>query len=136
MLIRLILLFTVVPFIELYILLKLATVIGAAQTLLIVVLTGILGGTLAKMEGWRTVRKIREEFAQGIVPSGRLVDGVLILAGGLLLLTPGILTDLAGLGLLIPLTRGAVKRWIRRKLEDKVRRGELRVTVHSDLDSQ
>jgi len=134
MLLRLILLFTIVPFIELYILLRLATVIGALETLLIVVLTGVLGGTLAKMEGWRTWRSIREDLSRGIVPSGRLVDGVLILAGGLLLLTPGILTDLLGFALLIPLTRTAIKRSVRRRFEEKVRRGELRVEIRPGDD--
>jgi UPF0716 protein FxsA len=134
MLVRLILLFTIVPFVELYILLELGRVIGALETLLIVIVTGIVGGTLAKMEGWRTWRKIREDLSRGIVPSGRLVDGVLILAGGLLLLTPGILTDIIGFSLLIPLTRRALKGYIRRRFEEKIRRGEYRVEMHMGDD--
>lgn len=134
MLLRLILLFTIVPFIELYILFELARLIGALETLLIVIITGVVGGTLAKMEGLRTWRKIRQDFSMGIVPSQRLVDGVFILAGGLLLLTPGVLTDLVGFSLLLPPTRNTLKRYLRRRLEEKVRRGEFRVEIHPGDD--
>jgi UPF0716 protein FxsA len=123
MLIRLILLFTIVPFVELYLLLELAARIGAIETLAVVIVTGIVGGALARMEGWKTWRRIQEDLARGIMPSGRLVDGVLILAGGLLLLTPGVLTDGAGFLLLIPFTRAGIKRHLRRKFEDRIRRG-------------
>lgn len=136
MLLRLILFFTIVPFVELYILFKLATLIGALGTLLIVIVTGVLGGTLAKMQGLRTWRKVQEDASRGIVPSGPLVDGVLILAGGLLLLTPGILTDLVGFSLLIPPTRNAMKAHIRRRFEEKIRRGEYRVEMHIGDDLQ
>lgn len=134
MLFWLILFFVAVPFLELYILFKLATVIGAGVTLLIVILTGVVGGTLAKMQGWRTWRKIHDDLAQGIMPSGRLVDGLLILMGGLLLLTPGILTDLMGFALLVPFTRTLIKGSLRRRFERKIREGGFEVRIHTGDD--
>jgi UPF0716 protein FxsA len=134
MLFRLILLFVTVPFLELYILFKLATVIGPAETLLVVIVTGIAGGTLAKMQGWRTWKEINDDLARGIMPSGRLVDGLLILAGGLLLLTPGILTDLVGFSLLVPFTRTLIKGTLRRRFERKIREGGFEVRIHTGDD--
>jgi len=134
MLFYLVLLFITIPFIELYILFKLSTVIGPGATLLVVIVTGILGGTLAKMQGWRTWRKINEDLARGIMPSGRLVDGLLILAGGLLLLTPGILTDLVGFSLMVPFMRTFIKRTLRRRFERKIREGGFEVRIHTGDD--
>jgi len=130
MLFRLILLLTIVPFVELYILFKLASVIGPLETLAIVIITGVAGGTLAKMEGWRTWRGIQQDLARGVMPSGRMADGLLILAGGLLLLTPGIITDVVGFLLLIPLTRKMVKGWLRRKFERRIRQGGYQVRIN------
>lgn len=105
MLIRLILLLTVVPFVELTILLKLADRFSWQVTLGIVVLTGILGGILARLEGIKVLTRIRSEMASGIPPTGALVEGLLILVAGLVLVTPGVLTDACGFLLLVPPVR-------------------------------
>lgn len=127
---RLVLLFTLLPLIELYLLIKVGSYLGAARTILLVLGTGVIGAYLARLEGWRTWRKMQDNLNRGIAPTGDLVDGVLILAAGLLLITPGILTDIVGLGLLFPPTRSALKDYLRRKLEEHAR--STHIEIHLD----
>jgi UPF0716 protein FxsA len=117
MLVRLICLFVLIPLVELYLLIKVGGLIGAGPTVAIVVLTGILGGLMAKRQGFVVLRRIRRSLEEGILPTGSLVDGLFVLAGGLLLLTPGLLTDLTGILALWPRTRRLFKRWIRRRFQ-------------------
>ncbi len=126
----LILLFTVVPVIELALLIKVGQYIGAAYTLGIVVITGIVGAYLAKLQGLLTLRRIQDDINQGIMPADRLFDGVLILCSGILLLTPGFITDLIGLMGLIPLTRRFFKRWLSRKIRNMISQGRV-ITITS-----
>ena len=102
MFIRLLILFTVVPLVELALLIKLGNLIGLWPTILIVIATGVLGAALARSQGTRTVGAIRAELAQGRAPTESLINGLLILVGGVVLLTPGLLTDLLGFSLLVP----------------------------------
>ena len=106
MFVRLLILFTVVPLIELALLIKLGNLIGLWPTISIVIVTGVLGAALARNQGTRTVVAIRAELAEGRAPTESLLNGLLILVGGVVLLTPGLLTDLLGFSLLIPLTPG------------------------------
>lgn len=126
---RLVLMFTLIPLIELYLLIKVGSYLGAGLTVLLVLGTGVIGAYLARLEGWRTWRKMQEDLSRGITPAGNLVDGVLILAAGLLLITPGILTDVVGLGLLFPPTRSALKEYLRRKLEEHARSTHIEIHV-------
>ncbi|MBU4149883.1 MAG: FxsA family protein [Candidatus Omnitrophica bacterium] len=126
----LILLFTVVPLIELALLIKIGQYIGAGNTIAIVILTGITGAYLAKMQGLITLRRIQEDVNQGIMPTDKLFDGVLILCSGILLLTPGLLTDMAGFVGLIPLTRNLFKRWLKSKIEHIINQGKV-ITITS-----
>lgn len=105
---KLLLLFTVVPAVELYLLIWLGQHIGAGSTVLIIIATGAVGATLAKREGLGVLRKIQEETLQGLPPGDRLIEGVLVLVGGVLLITPGVLTDLTGILLIMPWTRRRV----------------------------
>ena len=114
---RLLLLFTIVPLTELYLLLRVGSVLGVGLTILLVVGTGVVGAYLARLEGWRTLRQMQDNLHNGIAPTGELIDAALILGAGLLLITPGIVTDMVGFSLLLPLTRAALKRAIRRRLE-------------------
>lgn len=123
MLFRLILLFTIIPFVELAILIYLGTIIGALYIMLIVVVTGILGAILARYQGLSTLSKIRSNIESGIIPANELFDGALILAGGLLLLTPGIITDITGFVLLVPYTRRIVRRLSRSLMLRKIDTG-------------
>jgi len=97
--------FICLPFAELYVLLKVGRSLGAGPTLGLVVLTGVAGAGLARMQGLRVLRRVQEAFAAGRLPAGELLDGVLVLIAALLLITPGFLTDAAGLLLLVPWTR-------------------------------
>jgi len=110
MLPRLLVLFIIVPLIELYLLLLVGHLVGALWTLLIIVLTGCLGGYLARREGFSVLRRIREGLDMGELLRGELLDGAVILISGALLITPGMVTDFLGLLGLLPLTR----RWLRR----------------------
>lgn len=127
---RLFLLFTIVPLIELYFLIKVGTYIGALNTILLIIATALLGAYLARMEGLRTLRQINDNLAQGILPAEELIDGLLIFAGGVLLITPGVLTDVFALFLLIPFTRTIFKRWLRRKFDRMVASGNIRLYTH------
>jgi UPF0716 protein FxsA len=126
----LILLFTMVPVIELVLLIKVGQHIGAGSTIMIVIFTGVAGAYLARMQGLSTLQKIQNEVNQGQMPAERLFDGVLILCSGILLLTPGFITDLIGLMGLLPLTRNLLKKWLKRKTRDMVDRGEV-ITITS-----
>jgi UPF0716 protein FxsA len=121
------LVFTIVPLVELFILLKIGSHIGALNTLLLVVLTALLGTLLVRLEGLRTLRQIQSSLSQGQIPAEELIDGVLIFAGGILLLTPGVLTDLCALILLFPYTRMHFKRWLRRRFDRMVASGNVRL---------
>ena len=115
MLFRLILLFVLVPLVELFLLLKLGSHIGVGPTVAIVVATGVFGGAMARMQGFAALRRIRESLDRGVLPTDSLVDGLFVLAGGLLLLTPGLITDVVGFLALLPPTRSRLKVWIKRR---------------------
>lgn len=123
MLARLIAVFVLVPLLDLAILVRLGGVIGFWPTVGLVVATGTAGAILARSQGLRVLRGIRTEMSVGQIPSTRLLDGLLVLIGGTLLLTPGLLTDLAGFLLLIPPSRTRLLRALRRRVEKTVRSG-------------
>jgi UPF0716 protein FxsA len=95
------------------------------------VITGILGALLARLEGLRTLRQIMQSISRGIVPAEELVDSVLIFVAGIVLVTPGVLTDAMGLFLLVPYTRTIFKRWLRRKLDHMVSSGKFQIHYRS-----
>jgi UPF0716 protein FxsA len=128
----LLLLFIAVPLIELAILIKLGSLVGLLPTIALVIVTGVAGASLARSQGLRVLLQIRQELAAGRVPVDRLMDGLLILIAGALLLTPGLLTDLVGLAVLIPGPRDFVKRQLGRKLTALARSGRFNVTVITD----
>ena len=117
MLLKLFLAFTIIPIIEIYLLIEIGSVFGALTAVTLVILTGFLGAFLARMQGLQTLYRIQESLREGRMPSGELLDALLIIIAGLVLLTPGFLTDSAGFLLLIPATRNAIKNWLRRQIE-------------------
>jgi UPF0716 protein FxsA len=127
MLARLFLLFTIVPMAELYLLIKIGSTLGAFNTILLIVITGILGALLARLEGLRTLRQITNSLNQGIVPAEELVDSVLIFVAGVVLVTPGVITDIMGLFLLFPYTRTIFKRWLRKRFDRMVSTGNMQI---------
>jgi len=117
MLLKLFLAFTVVPAIEIYLFITVGGHIGILKTMLLVVATGFAGAYLARLQGLQTMLRVRQSLALGRMPTQELMDAVLILAAGLLLLTPGFLTDAVGLLLLFPECRRYVKQYLRNRLE-------------------
>ena len=126
MLFYLFLLFTLVPLVELAILVWIGGQTEWWVPILLVIATGIIGAALARWQGWQAVERIRSDVREGRIPAAAIIDGVLILIAGILLVTPGILTDLVGFAFLIPPLRSLVKRgvaaWIRRNFEVRVTR--------------
>ena len=121
----LILLFTILPALELVILIKVGSNIGALNTIAMVIVIGVIGAALARYEGFRVLMKVQDSIAKGIMPSAELLDGFMILAGGIALLTPGFITDVLGLFLLFPATRAGIKWLLRRKFESMIKQGQV-----------
>lgn len=107
---RLFLLFTIVPLVELLILGWLSARVGLFTTLLIVIVTGIVGAALARRQGLAVLAGIQSESATGRAPTSALIDGAMILVAGALLVTPGIVTDCVGFSLLVPQVRARLRR--------------------------
>jgi UPF0716 protein FxsA len=124
---RLALLFIGLPLLELYILIKIGSYLGAFQTIALIIFSGVLGLLLARLEGLRTLHQIRQNLSQGILPAEEMLDSVLIFAGGVLFVVPGVITDFAALVLLIPFTRTIFKRWLRRRFDRAVAKGNVRL---------
>ena len=123
MLLRLILLFTLIPFFELFLLLKIADKTSAQFTFALVVATGILGAILARRQGFQWRQKMAMQLQEGALPTDGILDGLMIFIAGALLLTPGILTDLLGFGLLIAPLRAIFKARIRQKIAQSFQSG-------------
>lgn len=126
MFIRLLILFILVPVVELYVLLKVGGLIGIGPTIALILLTGISGAYLARTQGFDLLRRIQAEMAQGRLPASELLDGAMILAGGILLLTPGFCTDLLGFSFLVPFTRGYIKQFARYQIQKMIENGQIR----------
>jgi len=125
MLLRLFLVFSIVPIIEIWLLIKAGRVIGPLPTVATLLIISMVGAWLARSQGFRTIVAIRDELESGRVPAAHILDGAFILAGGILLLTPGFFTDFIGLFFLIPFSRMALKRWLRTWLERRLLQGSI-----------
>ncbi len=101
----LLLLFLLVPVIEIYLLIEVGSMIGAIYTILLVVLTAVVGAALLRWQGFTTFQRVREAMARGEVPAIEMMEGVVLLICGALLLTPGFFTDIIGFLALIPAVR-------------------------------
>ena len=97
MFLKLFLAFTLIPVAEIYVLIKIGTSIGALNTVALVLITAFAGAYLARLQGINTMLKFRANLQQGIVPAEELIDAIIIFIAGIVLLTPGFITDLAGL---------------------------------------
>lgn len=120
---KLILLFTAIPLVEIYLLVKVGATIGAIPTALLVVGTGVVGAVLARKEGLSVLRRTRKKFRQGQLPTEELTNGAVLLVSGAFLLTPGILTDIIGLIGLVPWFRkklvGYGRNWFKKEWNEK-----------------
>lgn len=116
----LVLLFTVVPAIEIGLFVVVGGRIGPVATVGVVIFTGVAGAALARSQGIRVLARIRTALDAGQMPADELVEAALVLAGGILLITPGFLTDLTGISCLLPPVRkvwaALLKRWLLRRI--------------------
>ena len=126
MFLKLFLAFTLIPLIELYLLIKLGTAVGILNTLLLVIITGAAGAYLARLQGLQVMFRVRARLQQGEMPADDLLDALIIFVAGIVLLTPGLLTDIAGLLLLFPVTRF----WIKKKLQQKLKHWMQGANIH------
>ncbi|MEM1042092.1 MAG: FxsA family protein [Bacteroidota bacterium] len=117
---RLLLLFTVVPILELTLLVWLGGRIGFWPTVGLIAATAIIGSTLAHREGLSALARFRARMAQGEVPGDELTDGILILIAGAFLLTPGVLTDVVGFLGLLPPTRKVIKQAVSKRVRQSM----------------
>lgn len=126
MILYLLTLFVAVPLVELALLLWLAEQISWQATILLVLITGIVGSIAARRQGLGIWLQVQRQLQAGQLPGASIVDGVLVLVAGALLITPGILTDIVGFALLVPFVRRQIRRRLMRAL---IRRTEWRVRV-------
>ena len=129
MLLKLFLAFTLIPFAELYLLIKIGNYLGAFNTILVVIVTGIIGAYLAKLQGIRTMMRVRENLNRGELPAEQMLDALLIFVAGLVLITPGFITDLAGIVILVPKTRFWFKRWLRKKFDQMISENRANIVI-------
>lgn len=113
---RLLLLFTIIPILELCVLIPMGQKIGVWPTLAIIITTAVLGALLAKYQGASAWKRIKSQMASGQLPSDSILDGLAVLIASAFLFTPGILTDLSGFILLIPFTRAPIRRFAKKRL--------------------
>ncbi len=121
----LVLLFLIVPVIELWGLISVGKLIGPWYTVLLVIASGVIGAWLAKQQGLQVLRLVQVQLSRGQMPTDALLDGVLILVGAVLLLTPGFFTDLIGFVFLVPFIRAVVRHFFKRWLWSMVRTGRI-----------
>jgi UPF0716 protein FxsA len=117
---RLFLLFTLVPALELYLLVKIGGQIGTERTIAIIIITGVIGAYLARREGTRVWMEVQRKLSQGVMPGDELIGALLILIAGALLVTPGFLTDIAGFSLLIPPLRKQVVQILKKRFAGSI----------------
>lgn len=115
MLFQLLLLFTLIPLIELAVMIKVGGIIGIGPTIAMVLAAGVLGAALARHEGLRTLHGVQADVAAGRVPGDRIIDALLILVAGVLLVAPGFVTDVIALLLLIPPVRVLARRYLKKR---------------------
>lgn len=117
--------FTLIPVAEIYLIIKLGGLLGAFNTVAIIIITGFAGASLARAQGLQTMLRVRQSLQQGLVPAEEMIDALLIFIAGIVLLTPGFITDAAGLLLLFPPARFHFKRFLRRKFDQWSKNGTI-----------
>ncbi len=122
-------LFIGLPVVELALLFRVHDFMGWGATILLVLLTGVVGASLVRRQGIALLFSIRREMALGNLPAPQMIDGIMVLLAGAFLITPGLITDTAGFALLLPFVRTRIRGWLRKKLEEKVRNGYIDVHI-------
>jgi UPF0716 protein FxsA len=122
-LLALIVLFIVLPLAELYVILKVGDAIGVVPTILLLAADSVLGSVLLRAQGRSVWRRFNNALAEGKMPHREVIDGVLVIFGGAFLITPGFITDIVGLLLLLPPTRSLIRSQVVRRLGRRVAGG-------------
>ncbi len=117
---RLFLIFAIVPVIELSLLIKVGTLIGTLNTIILVITTAMVGSYLVRMEGLSVMNRFQRSMMEGVFPAEEIFDGAFILVAGALLVTPGVFTDLLGFLFVFPASRRGIKKALRRYLEKQL----------------
>ena len=125
----LVLLFTVVPALEIYLLFSIGAQIGGLNTLMVVLLTGVVGASLAKSQGMAILANIQNDLNRGALPANQLIHGLLVFGGGLLLLTPGFMTDILGLSMVFPGTRHILVLYLKTYFEKGIQSGNIKFST-------
>jgi UPF0716 protein FxsA len=128
---RLLLLFVLLPAVELALLIQVGKAIGTLATLALIAVTGVVGASLARAQGLGVVRTLQRETSEGRMPAGAVLDGALILVAAALLVTPGVITDAVGFACLVPALRDALKRALLRRLERAIAEGRMEMHVYT-----
>jgi UPF0716 protein FxsA len=125
--------FLVIPIIELYLLIKIGGIIGAFNTVLIILITASLGAYLAKSQGLRVLREIREATSRGYMPGNGLLHGFFVLVGSFALITPGFLSDIIGLSMLIPQIREIYVDMAKKIIRKKIQNGQWQTRMYTSF---
>lgn len=126
----LLMMFTLFPLVELLVLIELGKHIGSLNTVLVILLTGVVGAALARSQGLTVLGRMHMRLQQGELPGDELIDGGLVLIGAAFLITPGLITDLAGFSLVVPFTRGVFRQLLKRRLMHWVGSGVTTFRIH------
>ncbi|MEM8486679.1 MAG: FxsA family protein [Bacteroidota bacterium] len=127
---RLLILFIVVPMIELMVLIEVGKEIGFWPTIGIICITGLLGSSLARQQGLAVWTQFNSRMQKGELPGDQIIDGLIILVAGALLLTPGILTDFVGFMGLLPISRPLIRNYAQKRLKTAQANGSIRFTAN------
>jgi UPF0716 protein FxsA len=133
MFLKLFSIFLIVPLIELYLLIKIGGLIGALNTVIIVLIAASVGAYLAKIQGFHVLHHMQEATNQGRMPGNELLHGLFVLIGGFALITPGILTDVIGFSMLIPHIREIYVRLAKEVLRKKLVKGRSQMGMYTNF---
>lgn len=115
-------LFIIVPLLELALLIEVGKYLGVWNTIALVLVTAVAGAMMMQLEGLRVWNNLQQDLMNMRMPTDNIINGVLILIGGIVLLTPGIITDIIGITLLLPFTRIFYRKWLKNKFASKTRK--------------
>lgn len=133
MFLKLFSLFLIIPAVDIYLLVKIGGMIGAINTVLIILITASIGAYLTKSQGFRVLHQIQEATRQGYMPGNEILHGLFVLIGGFALLTPGFLTDAIGLSMLIPQIREIYVRIAKEIIRKKIQQGNFQMRMYTDF---
>ncbi|MCG8639793.1 MAG: FxsA family protein [Desulfobacterales bacterium] len=130
MFIRLLLIFSIIPLIELALLIKLGGYLGILPTIILVAGTGIVGISLARHHGFQLIRDVKRNLEKGQIPADHLIEGLLLLIGAVMLLTPGLLTDTTGFLLIIPFSRRIASHFLKDRFRKWINKNKIKFSYN------